>query len=148
MSADMKALLAPLRQAYQAEVRSIAQVLAPRFRAREFDNTRPTQEEWENDCKIPFLELESLCMKLSLCETNVAARAVTAVSKYADDAEDLEGEPNPGRLWKDLAAWCLCRDVHDEAIRQGSAKSVRERLDPTELVHLDEPAKVIPEWRS
>jgi len=126
---DMKDLLAPLRLAYIAEVRNIAEHLAPRFRAHEFDNYTATREHADE----PWLALEMLIEQLPLCQDNAIARMVLAVSPYAAaaplDEANIEALP-PDRMWQAFAAWCLARDVHDEAIERGWAFSQQERECP------------------
>jgi len=127
---DMKALLAPLREAYRTEVRSIAERLALRFQAGKFDNATVAEE---HACE-PWFALETLCEDLPICRDNESARIIIAVSKYAAEAPidqvNIEAPPVQETLWQGFASWCLARDVHDEAIRREWAPSRQERECP------------------
>ena len=120
-------LLGPAHEWYEAQVRDLAHKFAGRLRAREFDNTRGIDE----NAYPPFTAFDDVCGNLPICTTNATARLVVAVSKYAATAPErdwlAETEPNPGDTYRGIAQWCLARDIHDEAIRLGFAKSTRER---------------------
>jgi hypothetical protein len=117
-------MLTPLRRAYRRDVKAIAERLALKFQARKFDNTAAGGDG------CPFNDLEDFCARLSICRNNASARIVLAVSKYAAKAPtdpSNEAAPDPENTWRDYAAWCLARDVHDEAIARGWARSRAER---------------------
>lgn len=119
--------LAGLRRAYQKDVQQIAERLTLRFQARKFDNTTL---ETEDPDRCPFLDLEEALCKLPICRRQASARLVIAASKYATAApfeDGFELRPEPELHWPALAARCLARDVHDEAIRRGWARSTAER---------------------
>ena len=118
------ALLAALREAYRAEVRAVAERLALQFQARRFDDTVDEEEP-------RFMLLEELCEQLPICRNNATAGVVVAASKYAAKAQRHSSNLTswPGELLRNVAAWCLARDVHDEAIMRGWACSRAERQD-------------------
>jgi len=118
---------------YGQQVAAIAEQLAPRFQAGEFDNTL------EGDGSPLFLKLEEFCERLPICLNAETAKTVLIDSPYADDAawyyvESCSMHPTRGKTWTTMAAWCLSRDVQDEAIRRGWARSVerRARVEMTE----------------
>jgi hypothetical protein len=123
------AALAPLRHWYRAEVKATAAVLALRFQARKFDNATA-----EPEGLLPFQNLEDVCGELPICRDNATARIVIAVSRYAGRAplapENIGSVPPNEKLWNAYAAWCLARDVHDEAVARGWARSRSERSWP------------------
>jgi hypothetical protein len=125
----VKAALVPLRRWYRAEVKTTAARLALQFRARRFDDTAQADVAEEGS---RFMLLEDYCEQLPVCTSPDTARAVLASSRYADRAaffyvEACMSHPAEGTTWQVLAAWCLARDVHDEAIANGWACSRAER---------------------
>jgi hypothetical protein len=123
--------LAPLRRWYRAEVKALAEQLALQFQARKFDET--AQDENKNE-DPRFMALEDYCEQLPMCTDRRTALVALACSRYANAAaffhvESCIGHPNPGETWRVLAAWCLARDAHDEAIARGWTVSRAERSD-------------------
>jgi hypothetical protein len=123
-----------IRRAYERRVAALAAQLAPRFRAREFDPRRG-----DDNGDLPFLRLEEFCARLPICRNSASAKLVIAASRYADDAawyyiESCSIHPVEGKAWNTLAAWCLARDIHDEAIRRGWSRQIerRARIEMTE----------------
>ena len=129
------------RADYHREVRELAEWLKPRFLASEFNNMARSKEI---DADEPFWALEQFCASHPLCEGDVSARWVLAVSKYAKevtkDTTNREAMPRIDDIWSEFSGWCLARDLHDEAIRRGWAKSVNERIDSHRLE--DDPEEV------
>jgi hypothetical protein len=84
--------------------------------------------------------LEDLCEQMPICQNNATARMVIAASKYATRApfaDVLNEAPlSPDHMWKVYAAWCLARDLHDEAIARGWSRSRFERHPPEKLERL------------
>jgi len=116
---------------YGQQIAAIAARLALRFQAREFANRT------EDD--VAFLKLEDYCATLPVCRNSASAKQVLMESRYADDAawyyvESGTTSPPQGKAWTTLAAFCLSRDVQDEAIRRGWARPVEllERIENTE----------------
>jgi hypothetical protein len=125
----VKAALVMLRRWYRGEVKAIAEQFALQFQARKFDET--VQDENEDP---RFMALEDHCEQLPLCTDRRTALVALACSRYANAVaffyvESCTSHPNPGETWRDLAAWCLARDVHDEAIARGWSVSRAERSD-------------------
>ena len=77
---------------------------------------------------------------MPICKNERTARMVIAASKYGTTApyDDIlaQAPPYPDHMWKIYAAWCLARDLHDEAIARGWAHSRFERYSPMRLEEL------------
>jgi|ERR1700682_1009608 len=118
-------LLADARSWYMSQVAAIAEQLAPRFKAREFDNTACTRADFEESHYL-YQDLEEWCGAHELSANDETARIVLAVSKYAADAPSTSTPP-ADRMWARYSSHCLARDVHDFAIAKGWARSLLER---------------------